>query len=269
MRQLAYFQHLLFYERFAALGDLPSVEIEANPLPGVMTQLPGIDLGDRVGEALVVADIEGDRYEDIMAGAIFSYSRLNARMSAGEAYIVQGKNIFFGMPVRTLDQPDPDTTAVSTYFGVEVAGVSDISQRVATGFAACDLNGDGIKDFVMGAAGADGLIDGVEKQDCGEIYVYWSKTLLRNADVTQISPYVDPPLSTILPLDPSGDLYKTRFKSGYFDPDKDQEFIVGDASRPLVFYQIYDSPQDCNTLKLHKHQFPEIGGTEAFAVITF
>jgi hypothetical protein len=244
----------------------------ANPPANLVTAVRGIDLGDRAGEALAVADIEGDYHEDIMAGATWADSRLNGRINAGEAYIVEGKDIFFNSAFRDLDQPDPNSTRISTYFGVEVGGISDVPDHVATGFAACDLNGDGIKDFVMGVAGANDLIDSFEREDCGEIYVFWSKTLLRNAEVTSIDPMV-PSLDQIFPLDPInpvpiGDLYKRGFKSGYFDPQK-EPFVISDYDHPLVFYQVYDPPQNCNTLKLHKHVFPEIDDSQALAVITF
>jgi hypothetical protein len=59
------------------------------------------------------------------------------------------------------------------------------------------------------------------------------RDLLRNTEVTTLDP--PPDLSTILPLDPAGDLYIPAFQSDSPDPDGT---ILEDRTQPLVFYGV-------------------------------
>ena len=70
-----------------------SIDLTA-PLPKT-TAFYGADAGDRLGSAIVAADLDGDGLDDLLAGAAFADSVDNSRPDGGEL------SIWYGKPQRT------------------------------------------------------------------------------------------------------------------------------------------------------------------------
>ena len=105
----------------------------------------GVDLGDGAGLSVSGAgDVNGDGFADVIVGA--PYAGPNANSSVGESYIVFGSNS--GSSSIDLSSLDGNNGFVingidnGDFTGYSVSGVGDV-------------NGDGIDDVIIGAAGAD------------------------------------------------------------------------------------------------------------------
>ena len=105
------------------------------------------DTGDGLGSpnAIALGDFNGDGIIDLLLGAPGGDGPDDRRTDAGEAYILFGR-------------PDlPPTFDVDGVPGPDVIIYGrDPGDRLGSGVAAGDVNGDGIDDVILGAPGGDG-----------------------------------------------------------------------------------------------------------------
>ncbi len=125
--------------------------------------LIGIDDNDRSGHAVANAgDVNGDGFDDLIIGARYADGTANARVDAGETYVVFGHATGFPATI------DLATIAQGTGgFVISGRDSGDTSGwAVAT---AGDLNGDGLADLVIGAPRAASATNA--RIGAGESYV--------------------------------------------------------------------------------------------------
>ncbi|MBX7255645.1 MAG: hypothetical protein K1Y02_04710 [Candidatus Hydrogenedentes bacterium] len=117
-----------------------------------------------MGGAIAMGDVNGDGYDDLVLGAEEDTS---GPTSGGHAYICFGGPGFSGTrDVYGQFGPKPD---------VIITGANTMDLMATSGLVKLgDLNGDGIKDVVLGAPWADGPSNA--RQDAGEIYVLYGRT---------------------------------------------------------------------------------------------
>ncbi len=136
-------------------GALPAaIDLASYPY----TALHAGDPGDHMpGLGLSTGDLNHDGYADIVIGAPDADGPGNARVDAGEAYVV------FGGPVRRASV-DLVSQADVVIYG------TDPGDQAGSDTAVADLNGDGHNDIVIGAKSADGP-NNTRPGVTGEVYV--------------------------------------------------------------------------------------------------
>ncbi len=124
--------------------------------------LDGVTAGDRFGDALCVADLDGDGVHDLAVSAPYQDS---GEVNSGRVYVFRGG--------PNLASGDANTA------GVYLTGIPN-SGPIGTVLRAGDIDGDSIADLLIGAPEATGLAsrDGV-------IYVFRGGAGLASASVAQ------------------------------------------------------------------------------------
>lgn len=114
------------------------------------------------GGTLAAADVNGDGVADLILGAPLADGPAETRLSGGEAYIVFGRASF----PATLDLRNQDSTGADvTLFGANASDFLTLGGGLTFG----DVNGDGVKDVLLGAVGGDG--PGETRSSSGEAYI--------------------------------------------------------------------------------------------------
>ncbi|MCH8209172.1 MAG: VCBS repeat-containing protein, partial [Nitrospinae bacterium] len=113
-----------------------------------------------IGFAIHCADINGDKIDDIIIGAPYPEGPLKNRKSSGKVYVIFGRN---RMP-KVIDLRAADLVFYRT--------PSEHSSRFGQSIASGDLNGDGIKDLIMGAPHSSGD-QGIFRS--GEVYIVFGR----------------------------------------------------------------------------------------------
>lgn len=123
----------------------------------------GAAAGDATGWSVSAAgDVNGDGRADLIIGAL--YADPGGRMSAGQAFVVYGRNGGFGASL------DLSTLNGTNGFTINGSGAANLTGHSVS--AAGDINGDGLGDLIIGALYADGA----GGTDTGETYVVFGRT---------------------------------------------------------------------------------------------
>ena len=126
----------------------------------------GAAVQDRSGRSVSSAgDVNGDGFDDLLIGARYGDFGGNARLSAGNSYVIFGKA---SLPA-TISLNSLGTDGI-TIHGAETNDSSGISVS-----SAGDVNGDGFDDLLVGASAADA--SGNSKSSAGDTYVIFGKAL--------------------------------------------------------------------------------------------
>ncbi|HEX4823166.1 MAG TPA: thrombospondin type 3 repeat-containing protein [Candidatus Polarisedimenticolaceae bacterium] len=165
----------------------------------------GIDAFDDVTNVIASGDLNGDGIADFVFTAPLANGPGNARSTAGEIYIVFGRQAWTS-PIDLATTPP----------NVVIYG-SDPSDAAGTSVAIGDFNGDGKKDLLIGARYADGPNNA--RPNSGEAYVLFGRTTWpatidlhsadasrSNADVTIFAPDANDQLGAAVAMgDVNGD----------------------------------------------------------------
>lgn len=108
------------------------------------TRIFGDDSGGRFGASVSCGDVNGDGFEDLIGGA--PWGGLPAGSHRGACYIVYGSAALAG---QTIDLNNaPGSNGETRIFG------EDFGDMLGNSAACADIDGDGMKDLVMGSPGA-------------------------------------------------------------------------------------------------------------------
>ena len=113
---------------------------------------------EATGTAVAMGDINGDGIDDLIIGA--PHATVSGKANAGKVYIIFGNKTFF-TSTFTLS-----TLSASTSQGFEIDG-ANASDQLGSSLAVGDINGDNIKDIIIGAPGFN--------TNVGTVYVMFGK----------------------------------------------------------------------------------------------
>ncbi len=113
-------------------------------------------------------DFNGDGFDDVVIGAVGDDGPLNARSSAGAAYVFFGRADWSSTPVMVGSELNGSNGFV--FYGQDTFD----NTGIAVGGAG-DVNGDGYFDLIIGASYGDGPGNAVESS--GEVYVVFGKAI--------------------------------------------------------------------------------------------
>ena len=151
-------------------GSALPATIKLATLGSLGVKIFGADAGDESGRSVSnVGDVNGDGYDDLIIGAPKADAANNAKLEAGESYLIFGRAIF----PATIDLKNLGSAGM-TIFGADANDSSGFSVS-----GAGDINADGFDDLFIGASGADGL--GNNKPSAGESYVIFGKAVLASS----------------------------------------------------------------------------------------
>ncbi|MDA0168134.1 FG-GAP-like repeat-containing protein [Solirubrobacter taibaiensis] len=151
------------YVIFGKASQGASVDLAALGANGV--RIEGALAGDHLGWSLAPAgDVNGDGKDDLLIGT--PWSDPSTRLSAGGAQVVYGR----------ASSAEIDLATNTAGFRIDGAAAGD---RAGYSVAAGDVNGDGRKDFVLGAIGTQTA----GKKDAGAAYVVFGKADQGNTDL--------------------------------------------------------------------------------------
>ena len=126
-------------------------------------RLYGADSGDRLGRAVALADLNGDRLADLTLVAAGGDGPQERRENAGELYVYFGP----GNPGEMLDVASE--AARLTLAGDDADDVLGTTTFGKPTLLLTDMNGDGLNDIVASAPGGDGPAN--DRVDAGEAII--------------------------------------------------------------------------------------------------
>lgn len=162
-------------------------------------------------------DVTGDGLADLVLGA----------SGLGTVYVIPGRQLPETFPPAIDLFAPPAGTLVFTgaTTGDELGAIANIGL--------IDINGDGVRDLLLGAPYGDGPLD--QRFDCGEINVFFGGSQLQSVDLRTQSPDV------FIYGGSPGDMLTLRNGKDHFD-------MNGDGINDLVISAYYgDGPDDSRT----------------------
>jgi hypothetical protein len=154
--------------------------------PGYNVRLLGAYTENRLGTSVAVGDVNGDGFDDLIAGAysaspdltpspyypdrrIYHYAAPITRSQSGAVYVVLGRSIWTTDSSHYLD--------LQIYLYEATIYGDDSYDAFGRSVASGDLNGDGYDDIVVGADGGDPGAP-LTRTNAGEIYVFWGRSTI-------------------------------------------------------------------------------------------
>jgi len=211
------------------------------------------DTGGQVGFSVVSEDINNDGYDDIILGAPDSDGVMKETTTSGWVYIVFGKNKF--------------SQAMDLKHEVDVsfwAGRGGGRNRLGHALASSDINGDGIKDLIIGAPHFNGKNN--QRVHSGAIFVVYGKSKLRR--INNLEETAD----LIILGAHEGDLAGFSISSGNINGDKKMDLIIGapgsrnkNSSETGAAYILFGRKSFPKVIDLSKHHNGHLVGSDGAA----
>ena len=193
-------------------GETNLASVDPADLPDSVALVYGRDVNDLLGTETFVADVDGDGFADIIAGAQLGDGPANGRPGSGEVAIVWGQENFGGRVIDTANA-GADVTFV---YG------ADAGDRLGVWVFAGDLDGDGTMDAILGADQGNGPDN--DRMHVGETHVLYGGSHLRVPEIdlrnTSLARTV---VYGIDDEDHSG----TTVRAGDLDGDGTNELLIG------------------------------------------
>ncbi len=128
-------------------ATLPTIDFKQPVGTYGETRILGEAAGDKLGSSLGAADVDGDGYTDLIAGAPNASTAVGA--NAGRVYILYGRADLPAVPGFTIDL-DPNATPVPNQRVTRILGGAN-NDQLGNAVAAGDVNCDGFADIIVGA----------------------------------------------------------------------------------------------------------------------
>jgi hypothetical protein len=165
--------------------------------PGFNVRLMGAYVDNYLGQAVAVGDVNGDGFDDLIAGApgaspnvmtntyypdrrIYHYAAPVTRTQSGAVYVALGRSSWTSTTWENMDLQI--CLRELTVYGDD--DYDAFGRSVASG----DLNRDGYDDVIVGATGGDPGAP-LTRTNAGEVYVFWGSSTITYADCSD--PYTD------------------------------------------------------------------------------
>lgn len=169
----------------------------------------GTDFGDHLGTSVAAGDVNGDGISDMILGAPDADGPLNQDSETGEVYVVFGSTKL-------------DHEFDLLYMPAPVTLIGRVAQAgFGSTLAAIDMNGDGIKDIVVGQPKGNG--PGGSRPDGGAVFVYFGKPGI-------VSPIPDigyKPADMVIYGQDAGDMLGSSLTGGDFNGDGLSDLVMG------------------------------------------
>ncbi len=211
------------------ISNIPNV-ISPSGKGAVMTlgkRIDGVAAGDQSGFSLATGDVNGDGIADLIIGAP------NANSNAGYVYVVFGSKNGFPNPL-----PLGSLNGTNGFRLDGPAAGNVIGWSVATG----DINGDGIKDIILGgidwgnaALGYTYVVFGGRTRQDG---TPWAASQVLNAGGAIINGVNGFGLKGV-PAGPSGDYFGSALASGDINGDGIDDIIIGAYAANTLTGSVY------------------------------
>ncbi|MBN1478361.1 FG-GAP repeat protein [Candidatus Sumerlaeota bacterium] len=147
------------------------ISLPASPEDARFTWITGDDPGDQMGFALACGDVDGDGFDDLVAGTPGGQGVGNRGARIGEVIVLFGAPDLSGQRI-SLDTDD----SISGVGETRILG-DDVEDQMGRGVACGDIDGDGIDDVVVGVPFGDGDLNA--NWDVGEALVIFGGEAIR------------------------------------------------------------------------------------------